>query len=358
MEAISIVGGGIAGLALAACLDPSRYEVSIFEKRPELPAVGTVLAMWPNAQRALARVGVLARARAVSPVLGNGSIRNAAGKPWVTVRGGELFGISRVDLLRLLDGAVPGTVRRVAAHVRQLPPGDGLLVGADGVHSVVRREVWGTATDARLTSAIAVRGTIPSPVETGAVGEYWGRGDLFGIAAAPGGTNWYGSWRSTLGPTGIDVEEALTQARRRFAGHAPAIRQVLATARPELSLAQRIWTVPPLRSYVRAAAVLVGDAAHAMTPNLGRGACESLVDAVVLADLLNSLPRDKALADYDRQRRLRTRALSVGSAAMMRVSLAERGQPLRDGLLNLAASLSPAAAYPSGGGWGSGPGRK
>ena len=346
MEAISIVGGGIAGLALAAGLDPSRYDVSIFEKRPELPTVGTVLAMWPNAQRALARVGVLAGARAVSPVLGNGSIRNAAGKPWVTVRGGELFGISRVDLLRLLDGAVPATVRRVASHVRQLPPVDGLLVGADGVHSVVRHEVWGAATDARLTSALAVRGTIPLPVVAGEVGEYWGRGDLFGIAAAPGGTNWYGSWRSTLGPTGIDVEEALVQARRRFAGHAPAIRQVLAAASPELSLAQRIWTVTPLRSYVRGTAVLVGDAAHAMTPNLGRGACESLVDAVVLADLLNSLPREKALAAYDRQRRLRTRALSIGSAAMMKVALADRAQPFRDRLLNLAALLSPAGAFP------------
>ncbi|MDQ0799248.1 FAD-dependent monooxygenase [Arthrobacter sp. SLBN-112] len=350
MEAISIVGGGIAGLALAACLDPSRFEVSIYEKRPELPTVGTVLAMWPNAQRALARVGVLAGARTVSPVLGSGSIRNAAGKPWITVRGGELFGISRVDLLRLLDGAVPGTVRRVAAHVRELPGGAGLLVGADGVHSVVRREVWGTATDARLTSALAVRGTIPSPVHADEVGEYWGRGDLFGIAAAPGGTNWYGSWRSELGPAGIAVEEALAQARRRFASHAPAIREVLATASPELSLAQRIWTTPPLRSYVRGGAVLVGDAAHAMTPNLGRGACESLVDAVVLADLLNSLPREKALAAYNRQRRLRTRALSLGSAAMMKVALAEGAQPLRDRLLNLAPLLSPAAASPSGGG--------
>lgn len=200
MEAISIVGGGIAGLALAACLDPSRYEVSVYEKRPELPSVGTVLAMWPNAQRALARIGILAGARAVSTVLGNGSIRNAAGRPWITIRGGELFGISRVDLLRLLDGAVPRSVRRVVAQVREVPGSGTLVAGADGVHSVVRREVWGAAADARLSPVIAVRGTIPSSVDVAVVGEYWGRGDLFGIAAAPGGTNWYASWRSELGP--------------------------------------------------------------------------------------------------------------------------------------------------------------
>lgn len=336
METISIVGGGIAGLALASCLDQSRFDVTVYEKRPELPTVGTVLAMWPNAQRALARLGVLAEARAVSPVLGSGSIRNAAGEPWVTVNGGELFGMSRVDLLRLLDSAVPGTVRRVAMHLQALPGDEGLVVGADGVHSMVRRQVWSARTDARVTPYIAVRGTIPADVNLEEVGEYWGRGDLFGIAASPGGTNWYASWRSDLGPNEIDVAQALDQARLRFAGHAPAIRQVLAPANPELSLAQRIWTTPPLRSYVRGAAVLVGDAAHAMTPNLGRGACESLVDAVVLADLLNSLPREKALAAYNRQRRLRTRALSIGSAAMMKVALAEGAQPLRDRLLNLA----------------------
>ncbi|MDQ0119373.1 FAD-dependent monooxygenase [Pseudarthrobacter sp902506025] len=348
METITIVGGGIAGLALAAALDPSRFHVTVYEKRPGLPTVGTVLAMWPNAQRALARVGILGQARAVSPVLGSGSIRNAAGEPWITVNGGELIGMSRVDLLRLLDSAVPATVRRVNRQVKDLPAGQGLMVGADGVHSVVRRQVWGAAADARVTSCLALRGTIPAPVDPDAVGEYWGRGDLFGIAASPGGTNWYASWRSDMGPSGIDVAEALEQARQRFEGHAPAIRQVLAAAVPELSLAQRIWTTPPLRSYVRGAAVLVGDAAHAMTPNLGRGACESLVDAVVLADLLNSLPQEKALAAYNRQRRLRTRALSRASAVMMLVALADGAQPLRDRVLNLARRRNARAAVASG----------
>jgi 2-polyprenyl-6-methoxyphenol hydroxylase-like FAD-dependent oxidoreductase len=176
MEPISIVGGGIAGLALAASLDPGRFEVAVYEKRPELPTVGTALGMWPNAQRALARVGVLEEARAVSPVIGSGSVRNAAGESWVTVDGGGMFGISRIDLLRLLDAAVPGTVRRVTRHVQALPADGGLLVGADGVHSLVRREAWGARNAARLTPYLALRGTLPSRVSPDAVGEYWGRG--------------------------------------------------------------------------------------------------------------------------------------------------------------------------------------
>lgn len=348
METISIVGGGIAGLALAACLDKDRFDVTVTEKRPELPAVGTVLAMWPNAQRALEKVGVLAEARTVSPVIGSGSIRNAAGVPWVTVNGGQMFGISRVDLLRLLDAAVPDTVRRITGRFHAVPSGAGLVVGADGVHSAVRRGIWGERTAARPTPYLAVRGTLPVPVHPEHVGEYWGRGDLFGIAAAAAGTNWYASYRSDLGVEGIDVASALEQARIRYAGHAGAIRDVLAQATPERSLAQGIWTTPRLRSFVRGRVVLIGDAAHAMTPNLGRGACEALVDAVTLAELLNVLPADEALRSYDRQRRLRTQALGLASSALMRVALTEAAQPLRDRLLTLARRPKARAAVVTG----------
>lgn len=336
MEKISIIGGGIAGLALAACLDQSKFQVSVYEKRPELPTVGTALGMWPDAQRALARIGVLEEARAASPVIGSGSVRNAAGEPWITVNGGEMFAIARLDLVRLLDAGVPGTVRRITANVKGPPGEGGLVVGADGVHSMVRRKVWGAGTAARLTPYLALRGTLPFPVAPDEVGEYWGRGDLFGMAAARAGMFWYASYRSGLGPYGIEVEPVLAEARERYAGHAPAIRRVLGAATPEACLVQRIWTAPRLPSFARGRTVLIGDAAHAMLPTLGRGACESLVDAVTLADLLNTLHEDQALRAYDRQRRLRTRALSVASAALGRVALAEGAQPLRDRLLNLA----------------------
>jgi len=336
METITIIGGGIAGLALAACLNPDRFDVTVYEKRPELPVVGNALGMWPNAQRALARLGILDEARALSPVIGTGSVRNAQGEPWIIVNAGDMFGISRVDLLRLLDGAVPGTVRRITSNVRGLPVDGGLVVGADGVHSVVRSHARGTAANARLTPYLALRGTLPAAIGQDEVGEYWGRGDLFGMAAARGGSFWYASYRSGLGPYGIDAAEALEQARERFAGHAPAIQRILAAATPEECLVQRLWTVPRLNSYVRGRTVLIGDAAHAMMPTLGRGACESLVDAVTLADLLNTLPEDRALHAYDRQRRFRTCALSVASSALGRVALAEGAQPFRDRLLNLA----------------------
>lgn len=67
MKNVEIVGGGIAGLALARQLDPARFSVTVHEQRPELPAVGTTLAMWPDAQKSLADLGILEAVRNASP---------------------------------------------------------------------------------------------------------------------------------------------------------------------------------------------------------------------------------------------------------------------------------------------------
>ncbi|BCW36527.1 monooxygenase [Arthrobacter sp. StoSoilA2] len=337
MKKVEIVGGGIAGLALAGTLDPSQFHVTVHEQRTGLPAVGTTLAMWPEAQKALASLGILDAVRENSPTITGGALRSAAGMPWLSVEGQNLVGVARHTLLRLLDSAVPPTVQKRNGKVDEVPGDAYLVVAADGVHSMVRRSVWGQGCAATLTPYLAVRGVIAEEPGSETIGEYWGRGDLFGIGPSSGGTNWYASFRSGMGPERIDVGEALAVARRRYAGHSQSIQHVLQAAMPETTLAQRIWTTPPLRRYSRDNVVLIGDAAHAMAPNLGRGACESLIDAVALGTLVNTLPLDQALAAYNRQRVLRTQQYRIGSSLMMRVALAEGAQPLRDKMLDLAA---------------------
>ena len=336
MDALSIVGGGIAGLALAACLDPKRFQVTVHERREEPPSVETSLAMWPEAQQALDGVGILADVRAVGSDFGGMALRDGSGTVLLRARAPDVIGVSRADLLRLLDAAVPAPVARAYGPVASLPR-SGLVVGADGVHSIVRRSVWGDRSRARLSPYLALRGIINEPVPPDGGGEYWGRGQLFGITpASRGRTYWYASYRSGLGPGGIDVEEALALTRARLSGRAAGIDRVLTAATPGETLAQRVWTAPFPGSYRRDGAVLVGDAAHAMTPNLGRGACEALIDAVTLADLLNSRPVPEALRAYNTRRLLRSQAVRVASSAMARLALAESAQPLRDGLLRLA----------------------
>lgn len=340
MYAITIVGGGIAGLALAATLDPDRFQVTVHEQRNTLPTVETSLAMWPEAQQALDAVGILPAIRGAGSRFEGMALRHVAGKVWLRAEVAGVIGVSRADLLWHLDAAVPESVTRVFGAVTSLPD-SGLLVGADGVHSVVRRAHWGPRSKARLSPYLALRGIISEPVPADAGGEYWGRGELFGIApASRKRTYWYASYRSDLGPGGIDVAAAMDLTRQRFSGKAAGIGRVLAGATPEGTLAQRIWTVPALGRYVREGAVLIGDAAHGMTPNLGRGACEALIDAVTLGELLNSRPLPEALKAYNRRRLLRSQALRVASSAMTRLVLAETAQPLRDRILSLAGRLS------------------
>lgn len=350
---IAIVGGGIAGLALAAILDPRRFDVTLYEAQPGRTGGGTALAMWPSAQRLLRRLGadeLLADAARTR----EGSMFDASGRALVTMRGTDgLLLVSRPGLLRALGAAVPDSVRRATARV---VPGDlpgidaDLVVGADGVHSVVRRVMCGAKAVARPTEFIAVRGVVP-PLPGVGFGEHWGRGALFGVTPVPGGRyNWFCSYRSELGPRDIDVEDALTDARHRFAGFGPEPRAVLAAAAPESTLAQRIWVAPPLRSYVRISTAssvppaspmaLIGDAAHAMMPNLGRGACESLIDAHVLGDALNGLPLPDALREYDRRRVPRTQLARAGSRAMAGVALARRTAPPRDLLMRVLGSAT------------------
>jgi len=339
---VSIIGGGIAGLALAACLDTRRFEVTISEQRAGVPAVGTSLAMWPAAQQALAAVGILDAVRTASPAVEGVAVRDPAGRVLTTARATGLFGVSRIELIRNLDAAVPAGVHRAAGRIDGVRCDEtGLVVGADGVHSVVRRDCWGAGAGARITPYLALRGVVPGPLWRENSGEYWGRGHLFGIGPAAAGTNWYAAFRSGRGPGSFTVAEVLAETRGRYACFAPAIRGVLAAAVPETSLAQRVWTTPPLGRYVRGRVVLVGDAAHAMTPNLGRGACEALVDAVTLAEMLNRRPLDEAVAAYDRSRHLRTQAVRAASSAVMGLALAERSQPARDALLGLAGRRLP-----------------
>nr|WP_306422474.1 FAD-dependent monooxygenase [Paenarthrobacter aurescens] len=344
MEKVDIIGGGIAGLALAGRLDPSRFHVTVYEQRPELPAVGTTLAMWPGAQRALAELGILGAVRSRGSIIKTGALRSPSGDPMLSMEGEGLVGVSRPELLRLLDSAVPDAVSRVARRVDRPPADAWLTVGADGVKSIVRRSIWGPRSTARPTPFLAVRGVTPGTPSAEDIGEYWGRGEIFGLAPAGDGTNWYASFRSALGPDGVDVAEALEVTRSRYAKYPPAVRRVLSSATPDNSLAQRIWTTPPLGRYAQGNVVLLGDAAHAMTPNLGRGACEALIDAVTLGKLLNERPLKEALAAYNRERVMRTQLLRLASSLMGSVALAQGAQPWRDAVVKQVGKRSKRTA--------------
>ena len=341
-EHVLVVGGGIAGLALAAALDPRRVRVTLVEERPERAGAGTVLALWRGGRDALDDLGVGDRVRADSlPVVG-GDLRDRAGGVLHGLRVPDerrppLWFAPRPDLVAALESALAGSVTRLTRQVtdpRALAAevGADLVVGADGVRSVCRQRAFeGTAPV--VTGWIALRGHLPGPALRTAT-EWWGSGGVFGRTPGPQGAAWFCAVRAEGRSLTVDPAEGLALAREHFADWDPEVRDILAAVGHEAD-AQRILLAPPLRSSVDDGMVLVGDAAHAMAPNLGRGANEALEDAVTLAEAIHRHGTKGAPAAFARRRHLRGQALRVGSSLALRVETARRGAGLRDRVVRL-----------------------
>ncbi|CUR61459.1 putative Monooxygenase FAD-binding [metagenome] len=326
MPSLTILGGGVAGLALAATVDPSAYEVTLIERNPGYSRVPTAFGIWPFALEALERIKLADELRDRGLLLISGAITaDSADRPvTMTKQDADTWLITRPALLQLLDEAVPDTVAREQRHVDDPTTlaGD-LVVAADGARSVVRTRIWGDQP--RDTGVVAIRGVSDEPPATALdrMHEYWGDGMLFGVAPNPLplgiGTNWYASARR-----GEDTPAAaLAWARGAYAGFPELVQETLAAADPDRTVVNTILESRRPGALVRDRYVLVGDAAHAMSPNLGRGACESMVDAIVLGEALNEHGTDGA-RHYEKARLRAGQRTRAASGIAMRLALSPR----------------------------------
>ncbi|MFI5836516.1 FAD-dependent monooxygenase [Micromonospora sp. NPDC051300] len=347
-----VVGGGIGGLAAGLGLRAAGWEVTVLERAPGLPETGTGLGIWPGAMRALDALGVGHEVRRRARRQTGGSIRRPDGSRIATIdvgrierRHGEpVHLVTRPALLAALAAALPGAAVRFGAPVADpgaLRDAYDLVVGADGINSVVRASVHGGRYPLRYAGTVAWRGVVDAESAEG--GETWGRGRKFGLTPVGGGrTNWYAS--VSLPPGHPAPADDVAELRRLFGDWHPQVRRVLDALTPAGVLRHEIRDLTPLPSYVAGRVALLGDAAHAMTPDLGQGACQALIDAVALADCVRAaddLPA--ALRAYDRRRRRATQRIAAGARWAGRLSRARRMLPVRDAVLRLALAAGPPA---------------
>lgn len=326
MASITILGGGVAGLALAATLDPVVHDVTLVERSPGHSRVPTTFGIWPFALAALERIGLAEALREGSHLLAAGVITaDSAHRPvTMTMRDPGVRVIPRPGLIQLLDAAVPASVVREHNRVADpdVLPGD-LVIGADGARSVVREHIWRDRP--RDTGVVAIRGVTPNPPQgpLDRMHEFWGDGMLFGVGPDPLpsgiGTNWYASARRGE----ESPERALEWARTAFADFPEPVRDALAAATPEQTVVNTILESRPIRRLARDRYVLIGDAAHAMSPNLGRGACEAMVDGITLGTALNAHGLS-GIDEYSRRRLRAGQRTRSASAMMRRLSLSRR----------------------------------
>ncbi|WP_017590895.1 FAD-dependent monooxygenase [Nocardiopsis ganjiahuensis] len=324
-----VVGGGIAGLSVARGLVRGGWEVDVRERLDGPPDIGGALAVWPGALKAFDRLGLGERVRERAVYSTDAALLRPDGRKLLGPRGRVgVHLVSRSVLLGILVGGLAdGPVRwNTSATAADILPGEGfdVVIGADGIHSLVRRTVFPHASPPRALGSVAYRGTLPGPVER--FTEAWGGGRLFGVTPLDAhNTNWYAALDQRL-LTGNEraARDAGTHAevlRREFGDWGGEVSRVLAGLEAHGVDRRALMDLPSFGPYVRRRHALLGDAAHAMAPNLGRGACESVVDAAVLADALNEEPTvARALSRYDRVRRGPTRRIVAASRLLNRIS--------------------------------------
>ncbi|KOX23239.1 hypothetical protein ADK67_21860 [Saccharothrix sp. NRRL B-16348] len=346
-----VVGGGIAGLAVAGALLRDRWQVTVLERADEFAPVGAGLTLAPNAVRALDWLGLGSDLRERAVAQGAVGVRLADGS-WLhrgrvedleAAFGSPGYALHRADLhAMLLDAARDADLRtghRVTALTTDAATATvtfeagsagghlqaDLVVVADGVHSTGRSALFPAHPGPSYAGYVTWRGVVLEGAgdlapDQSAVTETWGTGERFGVVPLADGRVYWFATASV--PERSHGDDDLQDLRARFGRwHAPIPGLLAATPADALLRHDICYLRAPLPRYVSGRAVLVGDAAHAITPDLGQGACLALEDAVVLSDRLrHTADVPTALNAYDAARRPRTQRLVRTSAVVGRLA--------------------------------------
>lgn len=379
---IAVIGAGIGGLSAAVGLQRTGAEVTVFERAPELRAGGSGLSIFANGLAALESLGLREALDAVtdSSVEGFAAGQRRADGHWIAQVPDDSVGalrvVDRADLHRiLLDALAPGTVRTGTEATATGTDGTltiragsaddsstmestaerfDLIIGADGLHSRVRTVVDGEPVAPRYSGYSAWRGITSVPVDlSGEAGESVGHGRRFGIAPlADGRVYWFAV--ANMPQNAVFADEKATIEQMFTGWHSPIADLIAATPAEEVRRTAISDLSRRLRHYHRGRVVLLGDAAHAMTPNLGQGGGQALEDAATLTVLLTPLLARRrsggaaessantvaaALGRYDSLRRPRTQSIAQKSRLMGQVFQLE--SPFLEGLRNAVFSAVP-----------------
>lgn len=313
MKAI-IIGGGIGGLTTAIALQQRGWQYEVFEAAPEYKTVGAGILLGANAMKVYERLGIAGILATRGGHLEQLYIKDYKGKILQHIDNNLLeqqYGCRSLPIHRAtLQAALleqlhqPVQTGKKCIAVTETPTGviarfdDGseaqgdILVAADGIRSAVREQVIGSQ-GYRYSGQICWRTTVNMELpaaERRNTAEVWGRGN--GIRASymhVGGDQVY-FWFTKKLPenTPYTNEQALALIQQEladFSGYMPAVARNI---NPAQLIRSDLYDLAPINTWHKGRVVLLGDAAHATTPNLGQGASQAIEDAYVLVDSLCS----------------------------------------------------------------------
>jgi 2-heptyl-3-hydroxy-4(1H)-quinolone synthase len=354
---VLIVGAGIGGLTLGIALERARHEVTIVEKRTLFKEEGAGVVLGPNVMTAVRCLDLTADIKGVGRELTGMNITDARGKVLghSTYRATELpepgVAVHRSRLHEVLRAHFKGALRLGAAVERVTlgnapsvvvdgqPLACDLLVGADGIRSLVRQAMFPDFST-RYSGITCFRFVVDAQW-TGEAFEMWGAGKRVGVVPIGQGKT-YSFLAIKAPPRAAPPFSTLEEFRRYWSDFgSPGAEAIAAVHDLRLLLHDDLEDGLAPRFY-GPGVVLLGDASHPVTPNMGQGAGLAIEDACCLANLLDGArPLSETLAAYETLRRpratwIRDRSYSFGRLAQMTSPV---GRWFRD----LAMRLTPAS---------------
>lgn len=346
---MGIAGAGIGGLATAISVGQRCShvrEIVIYERaaapqtrdtqaRSRTQGRGAALLLWSNAVAVLRSLGLHEPVDLASAVLDSTEVHSKSGAllstldvgPWSEEAGAPTVVIRRPDLLDILEAHLPSNVvvefgRPLGGFIErkdhvELRFEDGTsdhvdaLIGADGLSSVVRRQVLGDepARAAGYDAWVGITPHRPAAVEDGLAVATIGQGPRFWYAALRDGAVF---WYATL-PRGAS-ERSTRDLAAVYRGWPAPIRELIESTPEADAIRTTIKDRIPSARWGDGRVTLLGDAAHPSTPDLGQGACQAIESAAVLGDCLatatNAAEVERALRQYEQRRMTRTAAIS------------------------------------------------
>lgn len=342
-SSIAIVGGGIGGLSAALSLLKAGFDVHVYEQSAELREVGAGIVLTPNVSRLLHGLGLTAALErlAVAPTVvrqrrwQDGSTLLLAPVHKLVGKSGEhhFYTVHRADMLAMLADLIPPDRihlgHRLTALADTGPRVDlefshgarasaGVVVGADGIHSVVRERMFGAASP-RFTGCVAYRGIVSA--------DRIAHSDLnveSQLCLGPGShfVNYPVRGGELINFVCLIDRDAWTKESWTEPGDPDELRSFYRDWHPQVrALVDTVadifvWGLfdrEPLPCWSKGRITLLGDACHPMLPFLAQGAAQAIEDGCVLAASLKSSPGDPvaALARYESLRRPRTSKIQL-----------------------------------------------
>ncbi|WP_326983674.1 FAD-dependent monooxygenase [Chryseobacterium sp. MYb264] len=354
MNQISIIGAGIGGLTLGNILKQHNLDFTIYESAPEIKPIGSGIMMAINAMQIFDQLGLKEKIENAGNKIHGISITDenlklisktnvlALEKKYNSFN----VAIHRADLQRILAENIGfeniqlnhalHSVQKKQNYSLSFENGNEIeskiVFGADGIHSKIRNQVFKKGT-IRNTKQICWRGLaefdLPEEFQQEAI-EAWGKGKRFGfVKMSEKKIYWYAVINQSKHNRYHSLEES-------FNGFHPLILKIIEATSQENIIQNDIIDLSPIPKWHVENLCLIGDAAHATTPNLGQGACQAIEDSYVIGKLLeNSKNFNQIFEEFQKIRRKKVNYVVNTSWKIGQISQWEKGTLLRNFMFRL-----------------------